>query len=131
MFAALQRFGWRYDRTVGSHKIMNREGWADYPFWFHDSDELGPAILAKLAKRRAFNPGTSDSFRLTAQESRSGKLPASPVSVRSNLSAIATLGSRYRLKSRRIRDIHGRLRREFPLPARDPDQIEALYDRYI
>jgi hypothetical protein len=22
-----------------------KEGWADYPFSFHDSEELGPAIL--------------------------------------------------------------------------------------
>ena len=30
---------------------MKREGWADYPFSFHDSDELGPAILAKISKK--------------------------------------------------------------------------------
>jgi len=41
VFAALLRIGWRRDRTVGSHKIMKREGWPDYPFSFHDSDELG------------------------------------------------------------------------------------------
>lgn len=35
--------GWRHDRTVGSHKIMKKDGWADYPFSFHDSEELGPA----------------------------------------------------------------------------------------
>lgn len=41
----------RHDRTVGSHKIMKKDGWADYPFSFHDGDELGPSILAKIAKR--------------------------------------------------------------------------------
>jgi len=51
VFAALKRVGWRHDRTVGSHKIMKRDGWPDYPFSFHDSDELGPAILAKLSKK--------------------------------------------------------------------------------
>uniref|UniRef100_Q01SA3 YcfA family protein n=1 Tax=Solibacter usitatus (strain Ellin6076) TaxID=234267 RepID=Q01SA3_SOLUE len=40
VFAALKRIGWRHDRTVGSHKIMKRDGWADYPFSFHDSEEL-------------------------------------------------------------------------------------------
>lgn len=51
VFAALKRIGWSHNRTVGSHKIMKREGWADYPFSFHDSDELGPAILAKISKK--------------------------------------------------------------------------------
>src|SRR5258708_27615858 len=32
VFAALKRIGWRHDRTVGT----------DYPFSFHDSEELGP-----------------------------------------------------------------------------------------
>src|SRR5882724_3971830 len=51
VFAALKRIGWRHDRTVGSHKIMKRTGWADYPFSFHDSWELGPAVLAKNLKK--------------------------------------------------------------------------------
>jgi predicted RNA binding protein YcfA (HicA-like mRNA interferase family) len=38
-------------RTVGSHKIMNKDGWPDYPFSFHDSDEPGLAILAKIARK--------------------------------------------------------------------------------
>src|ERR1039458_3587535 len=25
--------------------------WADYPFSFHDSEEIGPAILAKISKK--------------------------------------------------------------------------------
>jgi predicted RNA binding protein YcfA (HicA-like mRNA interferase family) len=31
VFAALRRIGWHHDRTVGSHKIMKKDGWADYP----------------------------------------------------------------------------------------------------
>jgi predicted RNA binding protein YcfA (HicA-like mRNA interferase family) len=45
------RIGWRHDRTLGSHKIMKKDGWADYPFSFHDSEELGPAVLAKISKK--------------------------------------------------------------------------------
>ena len=60
VFAALRRIGWRHDRTVGSHKIMKKDGWADYPFSFHDSEELGPAVLAKISKRGAYNPKTCD-----------------------------------------------------------------------
>jgi predicted RNA binding protein YcfA (HicA-like mRNA interferase family)/predicted RNase H-like HicB family nuclease len=51
-----KRIGWRHDRTVGSHKIMKKDGWADYPFSFHDSDELGPAILARVSKKTGLQP---------------------------------------------------------------------------
>lgn len=30
---------------------MKKNGWQDYPFSFHDSDELGPAILVKISKK--------------------------------------------------------------------------------
>jgi len=73
VLAALQRIGWRHDRTVGSHKIMKKDGWRDYPFSFHDSDELGPAILAKSQKRPAFNPKTCEVLRLAGPKSRYGK----------------------------------------------------------
>ena len=56
VFAALKRRGWRHDRTHGSHRILKKEGWADYPFSFHDSEELGPSILAKIAKRTGLSP---------------------------------------------------------------------------
>jgi len=35
---------------------MKKEGWADYPFSFHDSDELGSAILAKVSKKTGLQP---------------------------------------------------------------------------
>jgi hypothetical protein len=35
---------------------MKKEVWADYPFSFHDSEELGPAILAKVAKKTGLKP---------------------------------------------------------------------------
>jgi predicted RNA binding protein YcfA (HicA-like mRNA interferase family) len=56
VLAALKRIGWRHDRTVGSHKIMKKDGWADYPFSFHDSEELGPAILVKISKKTGRRP---------------------------------------------------------------------------
>jgi predicted RNA binding protein YcfA (HicA-like mRNA interferase family) len=56
VFAALLRIGWRHDRTVDSHKILKKEGWPDYPFSFHDSEEVGTAILAKMAKRTGLRP---------------------------------------------------------------------------
>jgi hypothetical protein len=30
---------------------MERPGWNEYPFSFGDSEELGPAILAKIANK--------------------------------------------------------------------------------
>ena len=56
VLAALKRKGWRQDRSVGSHKILKKEGWDDYPFSFHDSAELGPAILAKVSKKTGLQP---------------------------------------------------------------------------
>jgi hypothetical protein len=37
---------------------MEKLGWNEYPFSFRDSDELGPAILAKIAKKTGLK--TSD-----------------------------------------------------------------------
>jgi predicted RNA binding protein YcfA (HicA-like mRNA interferase family) len=31
VFAALKRIGWRHDRTVGSHKIMKKNGFVIVP----------------------------------------------------------------------------------------------------
>jgi len=56
VLAALRRIGWRHDRTVGSHRILKKSGWADYPFSFHESEELGPAILSKISKKTGLRP---------------------------------------------------------------------------
>jgi predicted RNA binding protein YcfA (HicA-like mRNA interferase family) len=56
VFAALRRIGWRHARTAGSHRIMKKDGWKDYPFSFHDSEELGPAILSKISRKTGLQP---------------------------------------------------------------------------
>jgi predicted RNA binding protein YcfA (HicA-like mRNA interferase family) len=56
VFAALKRIGWKHDRTVGSHRILVREGWREYPFSFRDAEEIGPAMLAKIGKRTGLRP---------------------------------------------------------------------------
>jgi hypothetical protein len=58
VFAALKRIGWRHDRTVGlpQDDEKRREGWAGYPFSFQDSEEVGPAALAKIAKKTGLQP---------------------------------------------------------------------------
>lgn len=37
-------------------KILKKDGWAEYPFSFHDSEELGPAILVKISKKTGLEP---------------------------------------------------------------------------
>lgn len=49
--AALLRIGWQVKRTSGFHKTLAREGWPDFVFAFHDQEEIGPRLLARIAKR--------------------------------------------------------------------------------
>jgi predicted RNA binding protein YcfA (HicA-like mRNA interferase family) len=51
VLAALLRIGWRIKRHTGSHRTLSREGWPDFVFAFHDDDEIGPAMLARIAKK--------------------------------------------------------------------------------
>ena len=51
VLAARYRIGWRLKREAGSHKTLARESWADVVFAFHDSEEIGPRMLARIAKR--------------------------------------------------------------------------------
>lgn len=51
VLAALLRIGWAIKRQSGSHKTLMRTGWPDYVFAFHDRDEIGPKMLARIAKR--------------------------------------------------------------------------------
>ena len=56
VLAALIRIGWRVKRQRGSHRHLTRAGWADYTFAHHDQDEIGPIILAKIARRTGLKP---------------------------------------------------------------------------
>jgi hypothetical protein len=35
---------------------MQRAGWKDFTWAFHDSDEIGPAMLARIAKHTGLTP---------------------------------------------------------------------------
>ena len=50
VLAALLRIGWSIKRTSGSHRTLSRPGWPDVVFAFHDNEELGPKMLARVAK---------------------------------------------------------------------------------
>lgn len=56
VLGALERTGWRIKRQSGSHRILAKEGWADVVFAFHDHEEVGPRMLARIAKRTGLRP---------------------------------------------------------------------------
>jgi predicted RNA binding protein YcfA (HicA-like mRNA interferase family) len=56
VLAALLRVGWRIKRQRGSHRTLERRGWPDYVFAYHDRAELGQVALAKLGKKTGLNP---------------------------------------------------------------------------
>lgn len=56
VLAALLRIGWRIKRQSGSHKTLERDGWPDLVFAFHDDDEIGPRMLARMASRSGLEP---------------------------------------------------------------------------
>jgi predicted RNA binding protein YcfA (HicA-like mRNA interferase family) len=57
VYAALLRIGWSQKReTSGSHRVLSRPGWTDYVFAFHDSDEIGPRMMARIAKKTGLHP---------------------------------------------------------------------------
>ncbi len=56
LLTTLLRIGWRVRRQSGSHRTLAREGWPDFIFAFHDGEELGPRMLARIAKKTGLRP---------------------------------------------------------------------------
>jgi predicted RNA binding protein YcfA (HicA-like mRNA interferase family) len=56
VLAALLRIGWVIKRQSGSHRTLSRPGWPDFVFAFHDGEEIGPHMLARIAKRTGLTP---------------------------------------------------------------------------
>jgi predicted RNA binding protein YcfA (HicA-like mRNA interferase family) len=56
VLAALARIGWQVKRSSGSHKTLTREGSPDFVFAFHDSDQIGPRMLARIARHTGLEP---------------------------------------------------------------------------
>jgi predicted RNA binding protein YcfA (HicA-like mRNA interferase family) len=55
VLAALQRIGWRELRRSGSHRRLVRKGQA-FTWAFHDGEEIGPKMLARIAKHTGLRP---------------------------------------------------------------------------
>lgn len=56
LLAALLRIGWHVKRQSGSHRTLERAGWPDFVFAFHDNEEIGPRMLARVAKHTGLIP---------------------------------------------------------------------------
>lgn len=56
VLAALLRVGWTIKCQSGSHRVLARPGHADFVFAFHDNDEIGPRMLARIAKQTGLTP---------------------------------------------------------------------------
>ena len=56
VLAALLKIGWQIKRQSGSHRTLTRPDWPDFVFAFHDDEEVGPRMLARIAKRTGLTP---------------------------------------------------------------------------
>jgi predicted RNA binding protein YcfA (HicA-like mRNA interferase family) len=56
VYAALLKLGWELKRQTGSHRTLAREGWQNFVFAFHDAEEIGPRMLARIAKHTGLTP---------------------------------------------------------------------------
>jgi len=56
VLSALLRIGWSLKRQTGSHRVLQRTGFPDYVFAFHDGDEIGPKMLARVARHTGLTP---------------------------------------------------------------------------
>ena len=56
VLAALLGIGWELKRQSGSHRTLSRDDWPDFVFAFHDNEEIGPRMLARIAKHTGLTP---------------------------------------------------------------------------
>jgi len=56
VLSALLKLGWSIKRQTGSHRTLTRAEWTDFTFAFHDGEEIGPRMLARIAKHTGLTP---------------------------------------------------------------------------
>ena len=56
VLATLLRIGWRIKRQTGLHKVLHRQGYEDFVFAFHDGEEIGSRMMARIAKKTGLLP---------------------------------------------------------------------------
>ena len=53
---ALLSIGWQIKRQTGSHKVLSHSNYPDFVFGFHEGVEIGPKMLARIAKHTGLKP---------------------------------------------------------------------------
>ncbi len=58
VYKALLRIGWVEHHILkgSSHQQLKRTGYPDFTWAFHDGDEIGPRMLARIAKHTGLTP---------------------------------------------------------------------------
>ncbi|MGH9514344.1 MAG: type II toxin-antitoxin system HicA family toxin [Terriglobales bacterium] len=56
MLRALLRKGWKVVSQKGSHVKLNHPQHGNYMFGFHDREEIGSVMLAKIGKKTGLTP---------------------------------------------------------------------------
>jgi predicted RNA binding protein YcfA (HicA-like mRNA interferase family) len=56
VLGALERTGWAVKRQSGSHRVLSRQGWPNFVFAFHDREEIGPKMLARISRKTGLKP---------------------------------------------------------------------------
>ncbi len=56
VLAALLRIGWTLKRETGSHKVLQHPEHPDFVFAFHDREEIGPRMMARIARKTGLKP---------------------------------------------------------------------------
>ncbi len=56
VFATLLRLGWRIKHQRGSHIVLENFDGRKYIWAFHDGEEIGPRMLARISKRTGLTP---------------------------------------------------------------------------
>ncbi len=57
VLSALLRNGWTMKRqSGGSHRVLERPDWPDFVFAFHDAEEIGPRMLARIVRLTGLTP---------------------------------------------------------------------------
>jgi predicted RNA binding protein YcfA (HicA-like mRNA interferase family) len=58
VYKALLRIGWQEHHIVkgSSHQQLTRLGYPDFTWAFHQAEEVGPKMLARIAKQAGLRP---------------------------------------------------------------------------
>jgi predicted RNA binding protein YcfA (HicA-like mRNA interferase family) len=56
LLSALLKIGWSVKRQTESHKTLEKDGYPDYVFAFHDGEEIGLKMLSRVAKHTGLTP---------------------------------------------------------------------------